>query len=281
MLARLATGVVVVVAAQVGVGAARSAGRIDIDRAFAELPAMVGGPYGAGIALRIAGAVLVLAGLPLLRRTLRRAATIPIAGGAVDVLPPLPRAQADQLPSARQRWRAAAVSVVGALLLVASFALIGHAATAQARAVASVATAAHVLAGGIWAGGLLALSRTLFHRHRAGVPRQAGLMAVRFSVLATVGVLLAGAAGVALAAMRLDSVAALWTTAYGVALSAKVGVVLVVIGIGAYNHFVVVPVLRRNPDHSVVNRLRRLGLVEVALLSVVVALTSVLVSLGS
>jgi len=43
---------------------------------------------------------------------------------------------------------------------------------------------------------------------------------------------------------------------------------------------VVVPTLRRIPDHVIALRLRRLALIDVALLVAVVALTSVLVALA-
>ena len=118
------------------------------------------------------------------------------------------------------------------------------------------------------------------HRRRRLISPRAGLVAARFSGLATGGVLLAAAAGVALAVVRLDTVAQLWTTAYGFTLLAKVSVVGIVAGIGAHNHFVVVPTLRRIPDHVIALRLRRLALIDVALLVAVVALTSLLVALA-
>lgn len=98
-------------------------------------------------------------------------------------------------------------------------------------------------------------------------------------MIATVGVVLA-AAGVALATVRLEDVAELWTSSYGRVLLAKIVAVGVVGGLGVYNHFVVVPVLRRDPDHAVGHDLRRLGLVEVIALVLVVGLTSALVGLA-
>lgn len=279
LLARLSAVLVITIVAQVAVRAAQNAG--GWDTALSVVPTTLTGPYGVGIAMRLTGAAVVLAGLPQLRRALRGVTTMPIAGGAADLASPHLRAASDRRQSPRRRWRSAGTTIVGALLLVASFTQVGHAATAQARIVVSLATAAHVLAAAIWGGGLVALSCTLAHRHRARVALRAGLVAVRFSVLATVGVLIAAAAGVALAALRLESITALWTTGYGLALSAKVAVVLVTAGIGAYNHVAVVPVLERAPDHAIGRRLQRLGLVEIALLAVVVCLTSLLVSLGS
>lgn len=112
------------------------------------------------------------------------------------------------------------------------------------------------------------------------MPLRAGLVAARFSVAATIGLLLAAIAGVALASVRLDGVSALWTSSYGLVLLAKVAVVGVAAVLGAYNHVVVVPALRQDPDHPIGQRLRRLGLVEIMLVSVVLALTAVLVDLG-
>lgn len=99
----------------------------------------------------------------------------------------------------------------------------------------------------------------VWSRHRARSGYRAGLVVARFSVLAAGGVGLAALAGFALAMVRLASVSALWTTSYGLALLAKVAVVGVVGGMGAYNHFVVVPALRADPEHRAVDHLRRLG----------------------
>lgn len=176
--------------------------------------------------------------------------------------------------------RSATVAILGALLLIGSFAFVGHAATATPRAVSIAAVVAHTAAAATWGGGLLALLVTLSARRRMGMPLRAGLIATRFSVAATIGVMGAAAAGVALAAVRLDDITALWSSAYGLVLVAKVAVVGVIGAIGAVNHFVLVPHLRTDPDHRARDHLRRLGLVEVTLLVVVAALTSALVGLA-
>ena len=139
----------------------------------------------------------------------------------------------------------------------------------------------HVAAAAVWGGGLLALVVTLATRRRAHLPLRAGLVAARFSVTATIGLVLATIAGVALASMRLDNVAALWTSSYGRVLLAKVAIVGVAAVLGAHNHVVVVPVLPRDADHPLGQRRLPLGLVEVVLLIVVLALTAVLVDLGA
>ncbi len=273
LCARLAAVAVLVVVAQPVVRSARTAGTWS--DALAGVPLVLTDAYATGTAMRLAGAVLLAVGLGALRRTLS-GAVMPIAGGAVDVRP-APTAVAVPTPSTARRLRSAAVPVLGALLLIASFAFVGHATTAEPRHIAVAAVVAHSTAAAIWGGGLLALVVTLSTRRSAGIPLQAGLIAVRFSVAATIGVVLAGAAGVALAAVRLDSVAALWTTLYGQLLVAKIAVVGIIGAIGTYNHFVLVPRLRRDPHHVAGEHLRRLGVIEISLFVVVLGLTSALI----
>ncbi len=234
----------VVVVLQFVVRAARTAG--DWSATVHALPEVLAASYGSGLALRAAGAVLLVVGASTLRRT--RTSTLP--------------------------------ATLGAALVVGSFALAGYSASAQPRLVSAFAIVAHVAAAAAWGGGLLALVITLRHRSRARRPLRAGYVAARFSVVATCGVALAVIAGVALAVVRLDSIDALWTTAYGLTLVAKVTLVALVAGIGTYNHFVVVPILRVAPDHAMGRRLRWLGSVEVALFALVVGVNSVLVGLG-
>lgn len=277
LTSRLAGLAATVVLVQVIVRAARTAG--GWSGALGALPLTLSGEYVVGIALRLVGAVLLAAGLVRLRATLSRVA-VPIAGGAVDVGTRPVAVTRPPRVSPLRRVAAAPAAVIGALLLVASFAFVGHAVTAEPQIVARTAVMAHVTAGAVWGGGLLALVVVLWSRHRARTGYRAGLLVARFSVLAAGGVTLAALAGVALATVRLASVSALWTTSYGLALVAKVAVVGVVGAVGVYNHFTVVPALRSDPEHTTVHHLRWLGLAEVALLVVVAGLTSVLVGLA-
>jgi copper transport protein len=281
LTSRVAVLTALLVIGQVVVGAARSAG--GWSHALDALGSTLQGGYVLGEGLRLAGAVALAVGLGGLRRALCASAP-PIAGAAVDVLVPPPAvAAASGRPrplSAGRRMAAAPVAVVGALSILASFALVGHAATAEPRVVALGAVVGHVSAAAVWGGGLLGLVITLWARQAAGRPARAGLISARFSVAAAVGVGFAAAAGVALAAIRLDAVSALWTTAYGRALLAKVAVVAVVGLMGAYNHFIVVPALREDPEHRLVGHLRWLGLIELGLLVMVAGLTSALVGLA-
>lgn len=277
LVTRAALGAGIAAAASAGVATARAAagwgGAIDV------APTVISGRYAAGVGMRVAGALLVLAGTGRLRRLLS-AGTWPIAGGAVDVAPMIDLRPTSAAPDPGRRLGAAAPALLGAALLVGSFALVGHAADTQPQAVSMTAAVLHTLAGAAWGGGLLALVATLGHRHRSGIAVSAGVMATRFSSVATFGVVTAGAAGVALATVRLGAVADLWTTRYGLVLVAKTAVVAVVAGIGAYNHLTLIPRLARAHDPSAERRLRRLGLVEITMVSVVLGITAALVELA-
>ena len=88
-------------------------------------------------------------------------------------------------------------------------------------------------------------------------------MALRFSRVASVALASVAVAGTALAIAILDSPSELFTTSWGRLLIVKVLAVAIAAGIGAYNHFVTVPMLDRDPaDGEAANRLRRLVRIE-------------------
>lgn len=277
LVTRAALATSVVVAALVAVTSARAAG--GWSGALDAASTVVSGRYALGTGLRLVGALLLLVGTGPLRRLLS-ANTLPIAGGAVDVAPMVGLAPMRPTLRPGRRLRAATPALLGAGLLVGSFGLVGHAADAAPRVVSVTAAVLHTLAGAAWGGGLLALVTALGHRHRSGIALRAGAMVRRFSSIATFGVVTAAAAGTALAAVRLDAVADLWTTRYGLALSAKTAVVVVVAGVGAYNHLVLVPRVARAHDPAAERRLRRLGMIEVVLIAAVLGITAALVGLA-
>ncbi|RMD78972.1 MAG: hypothetical protein D6809_04695 [Gammaproteobacteria bacterium] len=110
----------------------------------------------------------------------------------------------------------------------------GHAADAGELSLAVALQAAHALAAGLWAGGVLAGPLLLgpgtppLHRARlaAALSRLAGW--------ALAAVLLSGAAQ---ALLRLPGPQALWSTAYGVVLAWKLLAVAAMAVLGAYNRF--------------------------------------------
>ena len=107
----------------------------------------------------------------------------------------------------------------------------------------------HLIAAAVWAGGLVFLGlavgaarRTLGDRERIALFRQLGR---RFLWVGGVALLLLIATGADMAADRLASFGDLFDTGYGERLTAKLGLVVLVIGLTAFHSFVQGPALSR------------------------------------
>jgi putative copper export protein len=138
----------------------------------------------------------------------------------------------------------------------------------------------HLAAGGAWLGTLLVLLLVGYPAlgpleptaRAAALQRLVGL----FSRVAMVGAGAAVAVGLVLTWSYVGSVAGLWSTSYGRALLVKVGLLVGVAALGAYNWRRVQPVLDRPEGAS---RLRRSGGLELLLGALLLAATAVLVAL--
>lgn len=166
--------------------------------------------------------------------------------------------------------------------IVGSYSFDGHTVTAGHRLVTSIVDFVHVLASGVWAGGVAAFAGVLWIRHRRGRSLGGLGLALRFSVVAAVATAVAGAGGTVLAVTILDSLDALWLTGWGQILIAKTSIVLAVAGVGAYNHYRVIPWMAIDPfDDKRSQRLRKTVTFEAALTIAVVAMTAALVVASS
>src|SRR5690606_8468205 len=114
-----------------------------------------------------------------------------------------------------------AAYVLAALVVVASFAFVGHPQATEPRDLLVVSQAVHVVAASVWFGGVALLTLELHQQRRAGTARAAAETVARFSVLAGACVGLVGLTGTVLAASQLTSLGALSSTGYGRALGAK------------------------------------------------------------
>lgn len=142
----------------------------------------------------------------------------------------------------------------------------------------------HGLAAGLWIGTLFVLVVAgLAPLLRSGVvSERRGHLAARmiqaFSPLALGAAMALVILGIVAAARHLGAPAALWTTPYGGAFVAKMGVVAVVFALGAWNGF------RQRPHATGVSgarALRRTAIVELVAAAIVLAVTSIVVSLPS
>ena len=165
-------------------------------------------------------------------------------------------------------------------ILVGAELITGHTRTTEPVWLVLPADAVHVLAAGIWLGGLVALAVVHRGRRAANDPAGAANALGRFSRLAAWTVLALTVAGGALAWSQVRAPRALTSTVYGWMLIAKVGLVVAVLGVAAYNNRVLVPRLSGgSTEASAWQRLRRTVGVEMLGLILAVGLTAFLVDL--
>jgi copper transport protein len=168
-------------------------------------------------------------------------------------------------------WAAGALAIGTAI----TPALSGHARVDGVTAVFS--DWAHVVAAGCWAGGLaLLLVALLRARERWTV---AARIVPRFSDLAVVSISVLLSAGVLSGFLEVRSWSGLWETTYGRLLLVKVGLVLPILALGAFNNRVSVPCLRTGVSSAVERRRFVTSVtVELALAVVIVGVTAALVA---
>ena len=198
------------------------------------------------------------------------AAGLRLAGGLVLAVALL---RAAAKPPSR---RAVATALLGGALVIASFAFDGHTVTEGPRWLHSVASVSHVGAAAVWSGGVVLLADLLWRRHRRGDDVIWPLL--RFSRMAAVALVLAGAAGTVMAILVLNRFADLWSTPWGRLLLAKIALVTVAAAIGGHNRWVLIPAVERNGPAGIHRRLRRAAIVEAVVLGSVAVITAFLVA---
>jgi copper transport protein len=165
--------------------------------------------------------------------------------------------------------------IVAAALVVTPSAS-GHASTAGPVAFAS--DSAHVLSAAAWTGGLgfVVLALLLSREERWPLAARA---VPRFSILAVGAVAVLLVAGAANAFLQVRTWSGLWETTYGLLLLAKIGLVVPLLALGAYNNRYAVPRLRKGIASVLEQRrfLRAAG-AELAIMMAIVAVTAVLVN---
>jgi copper transport protein len=142
-----------------------------------------------------------------------------------------------------------------------------------------LADAAHVAAAAVWAGGLAFLAVAL-----ASFPARrrwpfAARSVPRFSTLAVGAMALLLVAGVVNAYLEVRGWRGLWSSTYGQLVIVKAGLVLAVLGLGAFNNRISVPRLRAQIESRGARRaFVRAIAAELALVVVIVGVTAVLVN---
>jgi copper transport protein len=183
----------------------------------------------------------------------------------------------------RYRRRGVAVLVAGAALAT-TWELANHNATGTQVAVALPVGVIHLLAVAVWLGGLPVLLGVLL---RSGDVDGMRIAVPRFSRIALVCVAVLVVTGTYQAWRAVGGPAALFDTTYGLVLVAKLGLVGVLLLLGAFaRHWVrrqIVTVtdkrrIRKGPERREISRFRRLVAVEVVLAAAAFGATSVLVN---
>ncbi|MBV1894383.1 MAG: CopD family protein [Ilumatobacteraceae bacterium] len=181
-----------------------------------------------------------------------------------------------------QRWHPGGldwVGVVGAAVLVMSFAFDGHTLSEGPRLLHGLVSMIHAVSVSVWAGGVVALAVVLWRRNHDGVRPHALEMVLRFSVIAMFSLLAAGAAGVVMALLVDSDVGSYLSTEWGQLLLIKLAFVAVATALGAYNHFSLLPALKADPQSSaVVAKARFAATIEAGVLVAAAVVSALLVA---
>jgi copper transport protein len=171
------------------------------------------------------------------------------------------------------------LALTGALGLVASPALTGHAASSNWFIVSVTLDMLHVLAAGVWIGGLLIVLLAgipAMRRVVDGNPDAAVSALVNsFHPIALFCAPIVVAAGVGTSMLRLGGLAPLTTTRYGVTLLVKIALFAMIAGIALYNSL---RARRRLGTPEATSHLRRTAALELLLAALLIAATAFLVT---
>jgi copper transport protein len=170
---------------------------------------------------------------------LRWATLLGVVGAAIVAL------AVRALASERERSWAPWAGLVGASIAFVSFSLTGHTRVTTPGWLVIPADSVHVAAAGAWFGGLVLLVVAWTARRRDGDAVAAARLVDRFSQMAVVTIVAVAVSGVILGWKEVGSLSALTSTRYGWTLVAKLCVVAFVGGLAAYNHWKLVPDIRR------------------------------------
>jgi copper transport protein len=166
--------------------------------------------------------------------------------------------------------------LVPAAALVVTPSLSGHASVSGDLAL--VSDLVHVSAAAVWTGGLAFVVVALFASRERRWPLAARAVP-RFSKLAVVSVAALLIAGTVNGYEQVGAWRGLWDTTYGLLLLAKIGLVLPLLAIGAYNNRYAVPRLAREiASRAEQRRFLRAAGAELALVVAIVGVTAVLVT---
>jgi copper transport protein len=144
--------------------------------------------------------------------------------------------------------------------------------------VALIADAAHVHAAAMWVGGLAFVVAALTLSHEDRWPLAAASVP-RFSTMAVVSVEILVIAGTVNGYLQVRAWRGLWETEYGVLLLIKLGLVIPLLALGAYNNRYAIPRLRAQIASAIERRrFMRFAGAELVIMTAIVGVTAGLVN---
>lgn len=172
------------------------------------------------------------------------------------------------------RWSLAVLGATGAAAMLAHI-IAGHASAPSSLRPGNIAVQwVHLVAIGVWVGGLAWILLGI----RGSARSERGAAVRAFSRVATVTLVVMLATGAARGVAEVGSLSGLFDTGYGRTLTVKVGFVIVLVALGALNHFRWVPALEKNEGATRSFRMNSGG--ELAVAAVVLAATAMLSGLA-
>lgn len=134
------------------------------------------------------------------------------------------------------------LAAVGAALIAFAVSGVGHAAEDGSLTLLNLVNTVHIIAGCVWGGTVVVYGWSILpHLRRLRASEAIAETAVRLSTLAGSALAIVLATGLYHAWIQIETIDGLLTTEYGWILLAKLGLVAIMMGIGALNRFFVVP----------------------------------------
>ena len=161
------------------------------------------------------------------------------------------------------RW----ISLLALVGVGASLAASGHASSVEPQLLTRSAVFLHGITIAFWIGALAPLAAAMT------APKRRTEEIKRFSRAILVSLVLLLASGFVLAAVELQRIDALWTTAYGLVFSAKLAAVVVLLALAAVNRFALAP-LAATGDGVAAGRLARSSRAELLIALVIFGLVA-------
>lgn len=172
------------------------------------------------------------------------------------------------------QWRfAKACTLLGILIFICSFPLIGH--TLVHNHFIAIVLGFHVLSASFWVGSLWPLHQLCKHPDTALVSR---LMS-RFGHVAIAWISILLLSGLTLLIVLLPSPYTLLTTLYGEILLTKVVIVLVLLSLAVLNKMIFVPTLSTKPIVGNANRLKSVITMEMGLVLLILFATTIITTM--